>query len=1105
MQLIISNTKQTFARPFLLQIVHYTRKYWQWIFQSYKSPNGLAGIILFFLILKVSVLHCQNIFFNEIKPPPGKPFVHVTGIVQDKRGYMWFASKNGLFRYDGYAIKQYRNDPLNQNSLSSDAIEAICIDKDGIIWLGTFNAGLERFDPVKEIFTHYKHNANDASSLNNDSISVVFSDRSGVLWVGANCLDRLDIRTGKFIHYRNKASDKTSISSNQVRAIYEDKKGELWIGTGTVYGPSGENPADGGLNKMNTGNGTFTRYKNDPANPHSLINNKVRAIFEDSKGNFWVGTAGDGLHTLNRSTGEFERHLYDSKHPDKLSRPALKKAPFFDHITFITEDTTGAIWIGTAESGVNRYDPVSKRIAHFENKKDSIGTFGDHTAWWAFTSREGVLWISTLHGNLYRINPAQGSVPFFPVATRGITAFYTDKYNNLWIGTDSSGIFQKDISGKIVKTFRHDPANKKGISANDINCIVSDQQGTIWAGTYGNGLNKFEEETGNFALFHYDTIRRKSFSRDIILAIYPDPGLPDILWIGTFKGLDRLNKKTGKFHQYLFYPNDETEFGSNAVTDVMKDSRSTWWAASWERGGLHRFDPESGKNKTYLQGASITNLFEDHSGVIWAAGREGLFRLDREKDAFIRFDDLGFLSETNEITNLIEDDRGNLWLTTSTGIVRINPKRDESTLFGKSYGINGQDFYYLAAGKNKEGKLFFGARSGYYSFFPDEITQKKRPPEILITGFKISNNPVAPDNDGPLTGPLSSVNEIRLTHDQNIFSFEFVGIDYANPEDNRHLFMLENYDAGWNLAGAERNAIYFNVPPGNYVFRIKVVNSFGVWAERSIRIIIIPPWWKTWWFRVGIVLFITGVFYSVIRWRIRQKFNRQLEQSEKDKQLAELRQKTGELEMQALRAQMNPHFVFNSLNAINRFILENNKAQASEYLTKFSRLVRMILQNSQSSLITLESELDSLKLYLELEALRFDHRFDYKISVPKNLDVDILKVPPLIIQPYAENAIWHGLMHKEEKGNLTIKITQEREHLIINIKDDGIGRKQSAAMTSKSATKYKSLGLKITADRIDMMQRSATNHSPIVINDLVHADGSAAGTEVIIKIPVIYD
>ena len=223
-----------------------------------------------------------------------------------------------------------------------------------------------------------------------------------------------------------------------------------------------------------------------------------------------------------------------------------------------------------------------------------------------------------------------------------------------------------------------------------------------------------------------------------------------------------------------------------------------------------------------------------------------------------------------------------------------------------------------------------------------------------------------------------------------------------------------------------------------------------------------------------------------------------------EKKQASLQSQATELEMQALRAQMNPHFIFNSLNSINRFILQNNKIQASEYLTKFSKLIRLILQNSQAALIPLENELKSLELYLDLEAVRFNHHFDYKISVSKNLDITALNVPPLMIQPYAENAIWHGLMHKEEKGQLDIEVDLEGDLLLIKIKDNGIGRTQASTLASKSATRNKSMGLKITADRLAMLQ-SDSNHSSITINDLVHANGSAAGTEVILKIPAVYD
>ena len=238
--------------------------------------------------------------------------------------------------------------------------------------------------------------------------------------------------------------------------------------------------------------------------------------------------------------------------------------------------------------------------------------------------------------------------------------------------------------------------------------------------------------------------------------------------------------------------------------------------------------------------------------------------------------------------------------------------------------------------------------------------------------------------------------------------------------------------------------------------------------------------------------------------KLRMENELKLQKVESEKTKVELQQQATELEMQALRSQMNPHFIFNCLSSINRFILKNESEMASDYLTKFSRLVRLILQNSQAAFISLESELESLQLYLELEALRFNHRFDYRLNVADGLDMSAIKVPPLIIQPYAENAIWHGLMQKEEKGNLDIAIEQDNDHLIVRIADDGIGRKAAAELASKSATKHKSVGLKITAERIAMLQSSNGSESPVTINDLVNADGTAAGTEVIIKIPVIY-
>ena len=261
------------------------------------------------------------------------------------------------------------------------------------------------------------------------------------------------------------------------------------------------------------------------------------------------------------------------------------------------------------------------------------------------------------------------------------------------------------------------------------------------------------------------------------------------------------------------------------------------------------------------------------------------------------------------------------------------------------------------------------------------------------------------------------------------------------------------------------------------------------------------------------IVFLLGmgliVFRNILLKRKSERHQRELAENELKMQTfenartkAEFQQQATELEMQALRAQMNPHFIFNSLNSINRFILQNNSEQASEYLIKFSKLVRLILQNAQDSLISLESELESLGLYLELEALRLENRFDYKITLAKDLDLFALKVPPLIVQPYAENAIWHGLTHKEEKGHLEIHVSEENGYLFFKITDDGIGRNKAAMLSNAYGIRKKSLGSKITADRIAMMHGNGLG---VTINDLVSAEGNALGTEVIIKISVNYD
>ena len=824
------------------------------------KPKSPFCLVLLFLLMETCPSITQEIFFNKVFPPEGKIFMHVSGITQDNQGYMWFATKKGLFKYDGYQMNSYTNNPDDTNSIATNALEAICIDSSGILWIGTLGQGLERFDPATGIFTHFPNGPNGLSS---NWVQALLVDHEGVLWIGTkDGLDRFDVQTGKFFHYRNKSNDPTSISNNVVVAIYEDKQNTLWIGTGSVY--EGEQN-EGGLNRMDEKTGKFTRYVHDPKNPQSLINNKVRSMFEDSKGNFWVGTAGDGLHMMDRVRGIFQRHPYDPSHPAQLSRPPINKAfANNDHITFITEDIAGAIWIGTAESGLNYYDPKTKITKHYELQKDTAGAFTDRTAWWTYTSRDGIVWISTLNGNLYRINPHRKSIPYYESLDGPVNAIYEEADGSIWRGTSKGLQVQNNPIRNEIRRFVNDPRNPASLSNNFIEVINKDRHNNIWVGT-ADGLNLLNKNKGTFAQYRHDPKNTNSLSNNYIVAIYEDR--QSHLWIGTIKGLNRMNRATGTFQRYIFHPADTGANLINVVSAVLEDRQGQIWVGCQMVGDIHLLNPSNGNIKTYLKGKGIYSFCEDADGIFWAGGDEGVFQYSRANDRFVPFNDSVTHTDFGYVRSIGEDELHNLWVGSSKGVSQLNQQRIVTSIYGKGYGINGTDLKARAFYKGNNGKLLFGTYSGYFVFFPDQLAKDVSPPQIVFTDFHLTEKGKQTEKNNLLPVSASETKTIRLKHHQNTFTFEFAAIDYSSPEDNRHFFMLANYNDDWIKAGSERRAMYYNVPPGKYVFRVKGANSNGKWAERSIDIFITPPFWRTWWFKTLMGIIFITLLYGIYRLR----------------------------------------------------------------------------------------------------------------------------------------------------------------------------------------------------------------------------------------------
>jgi len=642
----------------------------------------ITAIILLVLIFKNGAAQNNNLKFNLVKGINGKPLGKITAITQDPHGYMWFCGQGDkcIYRYDGNRIISFRQDSLNSNTLGMTNLETMYADDSGIIWIG--GDGLDQYNPATGIFKHYKHIEHDPGSLVDNHVSTILKDRQGRLWVGTlRGLDRLNEKTGKFIHYRNEPGNPKSLSDNVVNTIYEDHRGVIWIGTGWRW--FNYHPDDGGLNRLET-DGTFTRYLHEPENEHSLINNKISSIFEDNRGTFWIGTSGDGLHTMDRKTGSFERHLYNPAKPDGLSRPPFPPGTENEIITFIREDSAGVIWIGSRSFGINRYDTGSKKITHYQNGNG----FPDRSTWCAYTSRDGVLWIGTEEANLFRVDPVLKTINNITIGASA-RSFLDDKNGALWVGTGGNGLRQYDQKNKLIHQFNYVSSDLTGSGTPAIISLFQNQKDTIWLGTQPGGIITFNTNKKQFSRFRYDETFKDS-GINWVTTIFQDK--EGFKWFGSWAGLFRYNFKDGTVKQFLPDPKDPGSISNERISCALEDRNGDIWAGSFRNkgldpAGLSRLNKQSGRFRHYLDGFIIDCIYEDSEGTIWTGTGKGLYQLKKGTDNFSPFFDPRSSFEGVYIKGIIEDDYKNLWISTQSAIIKLNPECNKTYIYDSKFGI----------------------------------------------------------------------------------------------------------------------------------------------------------------------------------------------------------------------------------------------------------------------------------------------------------------------------------------------------------------------------------------------------------------------------------
>jgi len=863
---------------------------------------------------------------------------------------IWISTSAGLYRYDGLDFKSYIDSSLKSY------ITCLAIDTDNIIWFGTYGSGIVKFNPVTNTFTSF-HHSNNASTLLNDTITCITKDHLDNIWIGTyGGPDKLDRTTGKFTHYNN--NNASSLSRSHINTIYEDKRGVIWIGCGFAFRDTSEK--NGGLNRLDPSTGKFTRYFNKPGDTCSLINNNVMTIFEDSKENFWVGTGRSGLHIMDRKTGKFIRISFDHSNPfpftfdhsDPLS--SEKKISVWDVVTFINEDNNKNLWIGSLYHGINCYNSVLKNIIHFGNtllrttpvyyKEDTISGFRENDGIFSVCSKDGTFWVAN-EGNLYKITQPPKNIPYYDIEA-GANSFYEENDSILWIATGTRGLDKRNIkTGKDI-WITNANGNSNVPPDHDILGLRADADSDLWIATY-TGLYKLNLKNDIFTRYLHDVNKSNSLAGDTMRYLYI--GKQD-LWLGfRWHGLDKMNIQNGTITHYSHSNEDSNSITNNFVSYIVEDKNNDIWIATTT--GLDRLNQNTNKFTHYLKQSEVLSICIDTDGMIWAGTTNGFYYFDVHKNSFAEYINQNAPVTIANVLHILEDNQHNLWVTTSNAILKISRKTNSVNVYSKDYGVHYNGFYNCDNYKLKNGQLLIGDPNGYYLISPLALDLKKTI-VVNFTGFKIGDEEVQLLQDAvfSVNEPVSQAKKIKLNYKQNIFSFNFSTTDYANSGKIKYLVMLENYDNAWRDIGTEHKAYFFNVPPGNYIFHVKAINPDGVWIDKSISIIISPPWWSTWWFRMLAVVTVIAMLYALIRWRVQKKFRLQLEQAEKEKQLAMLRQKTSELETQALRAQMDQVLKLQQMRTRIASDLHDDIGSTLTSISYYSELVKMQLKEDGAPL-----------------------------------------------------------------------------------------------------------------------------------------------------------
>ncbi|AUP78529.1 hybrid sensor histidine kinase/response regulator transcription factor [Flavivirga eckloniae] len=837
----------------------------------------LKLFLLFFIIFLSQRGNCQDNFsidgdlkFKNYTIFDGLPSISIPCITQDSKGFMWFGTRNGISRFDGFDFTNFFHDSEDDMSLSHNQIQSVFTDSKGELWIGT-KKGLNRY--IEGVgFEKYYSDDSDFSSLAGNVVLSICEDKDHVLWIGTdNGLHKYNRELKNFKRYVHNDRIENSLRGNFIKEIYADSKGILWMIT------------DQGVEKYNTKENSFKYY---PLGNNNVVNISG-AIKEDSKGRIWVGDT-EGLWHYNDAEDKFVSYFGFNNILENVSIRAL------------WEDEEGNLLIGSY-TGLYIDNIDKKTTHHIRHDKYDPYSISKNSIHAIFEDRIGNLWIGTWAGGVNYLDKSFDSFNHYSepsgLSYPVVSAFVEDHNKNLWIGTEGGGLDYFNRSEGTFINFKHDENNKNSLSEDNVHDVIQDDEGNLWIATFGGGVNYFNPNKSPAKFEHYKNNVSDSLSigSNYVFTLLEDSN--QNIWMGTYTGINMFDPK---LKQFVRFP--EKKEGYVWITTIFENYKKEILVGS--SNGLGLVDIEKREilydhfNKINASiNENVLCIYQDNKSNYWLGTEgEGLVYVENDLSTIIKYrKNEGLPSDV--VYGILPDNYGNLWLSTHGGLSKFNMDLKTFDNYDIHDGLQSNEFNYDAYAISSDGELIFGGVNGFNIFNPQEIKKNNNPPPVILTEFKIDEKTVKiGDENAPLTKPLSQTQEIILSYDQSLFSFEFIGFNYSQPEKNEYAYMLEGFNDDWLHIGNRRQVTFTNIESGDYVFKVKASNNSHTWNEAgtSIKIKILPPPWSTWW--AFLLYFILCVFIGYLLWRYarlrindRNALQNEIKEREKDEEIYELK------------------------------------------------------------------------------------------------------------------------------------------------------------------------------------------------------------------------